>query len=213
MFEKGKTPHRVQPVAAVSPPTYIGSLSKSSLKIISDDRTQFRYEWPRYSSTSEEQQAITRCDIPDASERSRVGTILLFESENFTIFPGAAAVSPVRSQQIVITFSPKLPQWIRETAQLFSRDTGDRIAFVLEGDRLPATGEFCIEHITVGHICLGDVQSYGVQLRNSGEPPFPFLADGEGTALPQLHFFTGGWPSFSGRFSASSDHLHMSTTS
>jgi hypothetical protein len=29
---------------------------------------------------------------PRLSERNRVGTILLFELENFTIFPGAAAV-------------------------------------------------------------------------------------------------------------------------
>jgi hypothetical protein len=140
MFEKGKTPHGMDPVAAVFPPTNIGSVSKLSLKIINDDPTQFRYEWRRYSSTSEERQAITRCDILDPSERSRVGTVLLFESENFTIFPGPAAVWLAQSQQIVIAFSPKLPQWIRETVQLFNRDTGDRIAFVLEGDGLPATG-------------------------------------------------------------------------
>jgi hypothetical protein len=109
MFEKGETPHRAAPIAAVFPPTYIGSVSKLSLKIIDNDLTQFRYEWRRYSSTSEEQQAITRCDILDPSGRSRIGTNLLFESENFTIFPGAWAVWPARSQQIVITFSPKLP--------------------------------------------------------------------------------------------------------
>jgi hypothetical protein len=147
---------------------------------------QFRYEWRRCSSTSEAQQAITRCDILDASERSRVGTILLFETENFTIFPGAAAVWPARSQQIVIAFSPKLPQWIRETAQLFNRDTGHRIAFVPEGDGMPATGEFYIEQINVGHICLGDVQNYGVQLCNSVELLFTFsLMERE---LPFLKF-------------------------
>jgi hypothetical protein len=174
MIKNGRTPHRVEAVAAVLPPMNAGSVSKLSLKIINDDLTQFRYEWRRYFSTSEERQAITRCDILDPSERSRVGTILVFESENFAIFPGSAAVWPARSQQIVITFSPKLPQWIQETAQLFNRDTGDRIAFVLEGDGLPATGEFYIEHTNVGHICLGDVQNYGVQLRNSGELPFTF---------------------------------------
>jgi hypothetical protein len=106
--------------------------------------------------------------------------ILLFESENFAIFPGAVAVWPARSQQNVITFSPKLAQWIRETAQLFNRDTGDRIAFVLEGHRLPATGEFYIEHVNVGHIFLGDVQNHAVQLRNSGELPFTFsVIDGD----------------------------------
>jgi hypothetical protein len=73
-----------------------------------------------------------------------------------------------------------------ETAHLFNRDTGDRIAFVLEGDGLPATGEFNIEQINVGHICLGDVQNYGVQLRNSGELPFTFsLVERE---LPFLKF-------------------------
>jgi hypothetical protein len=39
MFEKCKTPHRVEPVAAAFPPTYIGSVSKLSLKIINDDPT------------------------------------------------------------------------------------------------------------------------------------------------------------------------------
>jgi hypothetical protein len=78
MFGKGRTLHRVEPVVAVFPPTYIGSVSKLSLKIINDDPMQFRYEWHRYSSTSEEQQAITRCDIIDPSERSRVGAILPF---------------------------------------------------------------------------------------------------------------------------------------
>jgi hypothetical protein len=183
MFGKGKTPHRVDPVAVVFPPTYIRSVSKLSLKIITSDPTQFRYEWCGHSLTSKEQQAITRCDIHDPSERSLVGTILLFESENF---PGAAAVWPARSQRIVITFSPKLPQWIRETAQLFNQDTGDRIAFVLEGDGLPATGEFYIEHINVGHNCLGDVQNYGIQLQNSGELSFTFsLMERE---LPFLKF-------------------------
>jgi hypothetical protein len=94
MFENGKTLHRVEPVAAIFPRTYVCSISKPSLKIINNDPTQFRYEGCRYSSTSEEPQAITRCDILDPSERSRVGTILLLESENFTIFPGAAAVWP-----------------------------------------------------------------------------------------------------------------------
>jgi hypothetical protein len=98
---------------------------------------------------------ITRCGILESSEGSRVGTILLSESENFTIFPGAAVVWPARSQQIVITFSPKLPQWIRKTAQLFNPDTGDRIAFILEGDGMHATGKFNIEHVNIGHICLG----------------------------------------------------------
>jgi hypothetical protein len=123
---------------------------------------------------------------PQPSERSRVGTILLFECENFTILPSAAAVWPARWQQIVITFSPKLPQWIRETAQLFNRDTCDRIAFVLEGDGFPATGEFYVEHINVGYICLGNVQNYGAQLRNSGKLPFIFsLMERE---LPFLKF-------------------------
>jgi hypothetical protein len=186
MFEKGKTPHRVERVAAVSPPTCLGPVSKLSLKIINGNPMQIRYEWRRYSSMSEGQQAITRCKILDASERSAVGTILLFESENLTLFPGAAAVWPAPSQQIVITFSPKFPQWILETAQLFNRDTGDRIAFVLEGDGLPATGEFYIEHINVGHLCLRDVQSYGIQLRSSGELPFTFsLMERE---LPFLKF-------------------------
>jgi hypothetical protein len=86
----------------------------------------------------------------------------------------------------VITFSPKLPQRIGETAQLFNRDTGGRIAFVLAGDGLSATGEFYIEHINVGHICLGDEQNYGVQLPNSGELPFTFsLMERE---LPFLKF-------------------------
>jgi hypothetical protein len=101
MFEKGKTPYRVEPVGAVFPSMYIGSVSKLPLKIINDDPTQFRHEWRIYSSTSEKQQAITSCDILDPSGHSRVGMILLFESENFTIFPGAAAVWPysvMRSQ-------------------------------------------------------------------------------------------------------------------
>jgi hypothetical protein len=118
MFEKRKNPHRLEPGAAVFPPTYIGSLSKLTLMIINDDPTQFRYEWRKYSLTSEEKQAMAKCDILDPSERNRVGTLLLFESENFTIFPGSAEVWPTRSQQILITFSPKHPQCIRETAQL-----------------------------------------------------------------------------------------------
>jgi hypothetical protein len=42
MFEKGKTPQCVEPVAAVLPPSDIRSVSKLSLKIINDDPTQFR---------------------------------------------------------------------------------------------------------------------------------------------------------------------------
>jgi hypothetical protein len=44
MFEKGETPDRMEPVAAVFPPTYIRSVSELSLKIINDNLMQFRYE-------------------------------------------------------------------------------------------------------------------------------------------------------------------------
>jgi hypothetical protein len=55
MFEKRKTPHRVEPGVVIFRPTYIGFVSKLILKIINDDPMQFRYEWRRYFSTSEEQ--------------------------------------------------------------------------------------------------------------------------------------------------------------
>jgi hypothetical protein len=66
---------------------------------------------------------------------------------------------------------------------------------VLQGDGLPATGEFNIDQINVGHVYLGDVLNYSVTLRNSGELPFDFSLVPR--TLPDLVF----------RFSPSGGHL------
>ena len=169
-----KKPLMIEPETAQFPMTYINSVSKLTLNISNNDSKLLRYEWRRYGSDAEEQQAISKCDVADPVQRENMFKLLLFESDIFSIDPISSEVWPGGCSQFVVDFAPVAAEKYSVTAFLYNKDTEERTPFELRGEGLPATAELSIDQINIGHVYLGRTMNYEVCLNNLGQLPFSY---------------------------------------
>jgi hypothetical protein len=172
--------HSIEPSIAVFPPTYVTSITRMTIRINNDTDTRFTYEWRCFSTSSEEKGVLAKCDLYDPDQRAGRARLLDFRSDAFMIDPMSSEVWPHRSQTIVLTFLPTVARTYSETAFLFDKETGERIAFSMTAHALPPDGRLDIGRINIGHIPLDSTREYQINFTNCGGIPFDFsLANSE----------------------------------
>ena len=165
---------RLEPENVVFPPTYVSSISKSTIFVVNDSNKKIRFEWRRFSSEEDEKKAIETLDILNPSDREQSQSLRLFSSPCLRIYPLTGEVWPKGKQQIFAEFQPNKPQQNCVTAYLFNIETGQRTPYTFKCEGLPASADFNIHQINLGHVCLERIYEYKVILRNTGKIPLDF---------------------------------------
>ena len=178
MSEKisSSTPIRLQPSRAVFPPTYISTVSKNVLTIVSSDSKNVqRYEWRRYPTEEKENNALIRIESLGPSARQMLSNFRLFSSDQLKISPIKGEIYPLGSEMIITEFKPRRPRLEKVTAYLYNVETKKRIPYTFECQGIPAAAEFNIDQINIGHISLDKRYEYKIFLKNIGNIPLDFM--------------------------------------
>lgn len=169
------SPISLEPSDPVFPPTYISIASKTVLHLVSHDTKNVQhYEWRQCASNEEENDILQNTDILDPEQRQKIQSNHLFNSDSLRITPLSGSIWPSGKEAIFAEFRPQKPGIQRVTAYLYNIETQRRIPYTFECQGIPATAQFNISQINLGHISLDNRYEYKIILTNTGEIPLDF---------------------------------------
>ena len=176
----------VDPTTILFPNTYISSLNRYTFQIRNNTDEKITYEWRHRADLHEENKIVSEFDLDNPTQRDELETVLLFKSDIFGFETMSGEIWPHGVVYGVADFTPELSNQYTETAYLYVKETGDRIAVTLQGGGLAPEAQFAVQSVSVGHLPVETTKEYQVSLVNVGKAVVEWVLEPKET--PGLQF-------------------------